>query len=204
MHLSQRCLSYDITFSKPLSQSSEKKNDSLLFVWKNPDELIAFEDFYEYIGSVTEKEIWRNELQTHFSVFREYSFSGDRCYIGELTEGVGFIVSARYHGIVAAIQRGIPCIGFDLCPKIRSIMRECGIEDFCIKLNEIGKIRPLLKRAQQHKKNIVSLQQGYSERATASILKSIDTANQVISQHLEAGEWPISCNFDSYQRCVVI
>lgn len=185
MHLPPKCLSYDITFASPLSTTSEKKDDSVLFVWRDPSELLEFDDFREYIGSVTHRNVWFNEIKTNFRVIHEKSFFGDKCNIEEITNGIGFIVSARYHGVVAAIQRGILCIGIDLCPKIRSIMKECGIEKFCLKLNEVGEIKSLIKDARQRKADIFSLQQEYSKKATTGILKSIETAKNKIPEHME-------------------
>jgi hypothetical protein len=147
MRLPSDCLSGDLTFSSPLRPVKSVPEKRLLFVWRNPEELLNFPDFREYIGDCTSASQWERILANGFEDIVRDDFSARTCTIGELTERVGFVVSGRYHGIVAAIQRGIPCIGIDLCPKIRAVMRDCGIEEYCLKMRQVDQLAERIDRA---------------------------------------------------------
>jgi hypothetical protein len=185
MHLPISSLSYDVTFLSPLPSLAKSNDNSALFIWRDPDELLKYEDFRKYIGDVRKKQAWLNRLKPYFKNIYESTFHTNKCNIEEITNNISFIVSARYHGIVAAIQRGIPCIGIDLCPKIRSIMKDCGIEEFCLKLNDTDKIESLINDANRHKNEIVSLQCAYTKKAITGVLASVETAKNIISRYIE-------------------
>jgi polysaccharide pyruvyl transferase WcaK-like protein len=188
MHLHENCLSYDITFSLPLPELTAKPKNTVLFIWREPDELFKYTDFCEYIGNLTTKSEWRSVLEPEFNTIKEDSFFSTSCNIENLTDNVNFIVSARYHGIVAAIQRAIPCIGIDVCPKVRSLMVECGLEDYCIKIGDLAKLKDLIAKSKKERNKIRSLQRNFTKKANAGISSAIKIAKDTLSIVMEKND----------------
>ena len=99
---------------------------------------------------------------------------------------MGFIISARYHGILAAIQRGIPCIGIDLCPKIRSLLKESGLEEFCLKLNEVDKLEEKIKKCREDSERIREKQLDFVAIATAKVTEDVEFAMSRIKKVVQS------------------
>lgn len=176
MHLSNIERSYDVTFSKPLKrvEYSEVNSDKLFFVWRDGQELIKNEKFKNYIRRGSSKEEWDLCLREHFTDIIEDDFQTDGDDIEERIEGCGFVVSGRYHGIVAAIQKGLPFIAIDICPKIRALVTECGLEEYCIKISEIDKVDKLIEKAKKNVSVIREKEYAYCDLAYSTLLKQID------------------------------
>jgi glycosyltransferase involved in cell wall biosynthesis len=167
--------SYDLTFARPLPMNSDPDFNKAFFVWRNPDKLFAYPDFKKYIGVDGEYSTWKTKLSGEFSRIEEDNFSTEQCGIEQLVSNCGFVISARYHGIVAAIQRGVPCIGIDLCPKIRSLMREVGLEEYCLKVGETGAIRHLIRKAKKEHLAIRKKEIAYCSKARETVLGHINS-----------------------------
>ena len=114
----------------------------------------------------------------------EDDFQTTECYIDELSQGCGFIISARYHGIIAAIQRGIPCIGIDLCPKTRALMEEVGLAEYCLKIADFGKLPELVRKAKTERCDIIRLEQIYCKKATELLSIHLSEINKIIRDFL--------------------
>jgi hypothetical protein len=177
--------SYDVTFSDPLHPSKGINESRALFVWRDPSELLEFSDFRRYIGAVVSKEDWNRELLERFTSVEYGVFETTEMNIDKCTEDIGFVVSARYHGIVAAIQRGIPCIGIDLCPKIRALMSECGIEEFCLKCANLDELTGLVDKAQAQRNSIRKRQLAFTSRAHDAVVRDMEFAAGRISRCLQ-------------------
>ncbi|RKY08006.1 MAG: hypothetical protein DRP56_04790 [Planctomycetota bacterium] len=167
--------SYDLTFAGPLPTNSEPDFNKAFFVWRDPDKLFAYPDFEKYIGVDGDYTTWKTKLSGEFSRVKEDNFSTKQCGIEQLVSDCGFVISARYHGIVAAIQRGVPCIGIDLCPKIRSLMREAGLEEYCLKPGETGPLCHLIRKAKREHLDIRKKQSAYCSKARQAVLGHINS-----------------------------
>lgn len=182
MNLSLNNKSYDITFSYPLQYKKVLKNDIVLLIWREPGKLYHNKMFEKYIGEITRKDEWINVLKEEFNYIVEDSFKTKKYYIDKLTKKVGFIVSGRYHGIIAAIQRGIPCIAIDICPKIRALMDECGLNDYCLKIGDISKLSNTIEKAKKCKEIIRKMQKDFTLKANITVSRHIKIANEVINK----------------------
>lgn len=189
MDLNDSFLSRDVTFLKPLKWLDVINDSVCLLSWRF--DVLGLKkshlNFDNYIGEQTEKEIWDNLLSKLFKSVVQNDFSTTSSDISIIMDGVGFVVSARFHGIVAAIQKGIPCIGIDVCPKIRTLLEDCGLSDYCIKLSEVDKLPSLIKKAQQDTSKIRSKQKNYRDNANRTIINHFDS---VRSKILELGFKP--------------
>lgn len=186
MNLNEKNRSYDMTFFDPLPVSAKYNLDSVLFIWRPPSALLHYDDFKRYIGKVTEEKRWFEILKSKFNTIYRDNFITKKNNINDLTDNVGFIISARYHGILAAIQRGIPCIGIDLCPKIRSLLKESGLEEFCLKLNEVDKLEEKIKKCLEDSERIREKQLDFVAIATAKVKEDVEFAMSRIKKVVQS------------------
>ena len=117
------------------------------------DGKILNKQFGDYLGKIPYNdsskclELYKKILSDYgdltIDLYRVRDFSFMKIY--ERFKNTDLIVSMRYHGVVAAIQLGIPCIAIDIYPKVRTLMTDCGLEKYCIKINEYNKIGELMK-----------------------------------------------------------
>ena len=173
----------DITFFNPLSFDGIYGND-ILFVWRDKDfdgSLYSKEHWKKYIGEYTSKQRWIENIKKISSSKIVYS-SFDSCdnSVNPLIKNVGLIVSQRYHGIIAAIQKGIPCIALDICPKIRAIMDESGLGDFCIKISQVDKFSSLYERCMNEKDNIREKMFLYKEKSKQLVTNAGNKCKNII------------------------
>lgn len=182
MHLPADHRSVDLTFLEPLAELRPWRPRRALFVWRDVDELLRFPDFREYIGPVASRETWKGKLAGVFNSVLEHSFQTRQANIDALTGDVGFIISARYHGVVAAIQRQIPCIGIDLCPKIRALMQEAGLEEYCLKIGEADSLRKRVAQALADRDRIRSRQRQFTETSHSTVCRHVAWAKAKIKE----------------------
>lgn len=64
------------------------------------------------------------------------------------------VIAMRLHPVVMSVKNGIPVIGLMYDRKVRSMMRECGLEEYCLDLDTVseGEISGLLDRVMQDQK----------------------------------------------------
>lgn len=182
MHLAPHHRSADLTFLEPLTELRQWRPRRALFVWRQVGELLHFPDFREYIGPIASGETWKEKLTGLFDSVLEHSFHTRQANIDELTRDIGFIISARYHGVVAAIQRQIPCIGIDLCPKIRALMQEAGLEEYCLKMGDADSLRERVEQALADRDHIRSLQRQFTETSHSTIRRHVEWAKAQIEE----------------------
>ena len=170
--------SYDLTFSKPIYWAV--KNDvnfkKAFFVWRDGHELLNNVKFSKYICNGSSYSEWKNVIDKKFDLIVEDDFQTRDDNIDERIADAGFVISGRYHGIVAAIQRGIPFIAIDICPKIRALINECDLEEYCIKISEINKLEGLIDKALVNVDYIREKEKIYLEKANCVLLKQIQQA----------------------------
>ena len=170
--------SYDITFAKPLDVVPvETVNFNKLFlVWRDGHELIRNEQFNNYIQPGSSYEEWKYVINNNFTDIVEDDFQTGDDNIEERISDCGFIISGRYHGIVAAIQKGIPFLAIDICPKIRALLHEVGLEEYCIKISEIDKAQELILKAKNNLEEIRKIENAYCVKANDILKKQIRKA----------------------------
>ena len=180
MHLSEIERSYDLTFAKPLifSNDNETNINKVFFVWRDGCELLNNKNFYDYIKLCKDDayDKWKTIIERHFAEVKEDNFQTQENNIDERLVDCGFVISGRYHGIVAAIQRGVPFIAIDICPKIRALTVECGLEEYCIKISDVSKIDYLINKAQNERGLIREKEFVYTKKANEVLLNQIANA----------------------------
>lgn len=178
MHLSNIERSYDLTFSMPLEWTEENQTDKnkVFFVWRDGKELLNNAQFAEYICPGSSFAEWKDAISSNFDRIIEDDFQTRDDNIEERISDAGFVVSGRYHGIVAAIQKGLPFVAIDICPKIRALLEDCGLEEYCIKMSEIDKLDALIKKALRNTCDIREKERLYVELAQRKLLKQIEFA----------------------------
>ena len=177
MHIEKADRSYDLTFAMPLrfGNTDEVSDRKVFFVWRDGQELLDNDKFRDYIKAYDNSayQIWKSKLNLFFDEIKEDDFQTDENNIEERISDCGFVVSGRYHGIVAAIQKGIPFIAIDICPKIRALLEECGLDEYCIKISETDKIESLILKARKDTGKIRDMEHRYAETAHAALSKHI-------------------------------
>lgn len=190
MHLSGVERSYDLTFAMPLNWTDLKivcKN-KLFMVWRDGHDLLYNEKFRTYIrpsGGGDDYDKWKNLIEKHFSEIVEDDFQTKEDNIEERVSDCGFVISGRYHGVVAAIQKGLPFIAIDICPKIRALLEECELDEYCIKISETNKIEELILKAWNNIDAIREKERKYVEKAKMTLLKQIQNVKLEILKSLK-------------------
>lgn len=178
--------SYDITFAEPLSfeENDNLNMNKLFFVWRDGAQLSKNEQFKIYICYENNKEDYMKIICREFTDIISDDFQTYGYDIKNKIGDCGFVISGRYHGIVAAIQKGLPCIALDICPKLRVIMKDCGLEEYCVKINETDKLPHLINKARGEIGKIREKQYYYRQKAFITINDHIKTAKDVIGSFI--------------------
>lgn len=178
MHIDHVERSYDLTFALPLrwTEKGEQNPDKVFFVWRDGHELLPNPKFREYIQPGSSYEAWKAVVNDRFQSVAEDDFQTRDDDIEGRIADCGFVVSGRYHGIVAAIQKGLPFVAIDICPKIRALAEECGLGDYCIKISEIDKAPGLIDRARNEIDSIRQKEKRFIEIANQTLTAQIENA----------------------------
>lgn len=166
MNIFGRTPSYDVTFLAPAASVAERDVAQATLIWREPGVLLQSDDFCSYIGPYAPKEDWKKNISCYFPdiVEDDFQYQVDWNPSGKI--GNPFvIISGRFHGVIAAIQMGIPCIGIDICPKIRAIMRDAKLEKYCLKIGDVAKLPEILRDLSINYEKIISLERVYAENA---------------------------------------
>ncbi len=170
--------SYDLTFANPLKRV-DKLDDAkkqVFFVWRDGHELLSDEQFSKYIENGSSYDEWKEVIQKNFKIIVEDDFQTREDNIEDRISGSTFVVSGRYHGIVAAIQKGLPFVAIDICPKIRALLKECGLDKYCIKISQIDQLENLIEDACKNIDEIRSKEKEYRDKAYSVLLEQIEDA----------------------------
>ena len=178
MHLYNVERSYDLTFSSPLhwSEKGEVNPKKVFFVWRDGHELLSNSKFKEYIKPGKSYQDWKTIIDKYFTDILEDDFQTKDDDIEERINDSGFIISGRYHGIIAAIQRGIPFIAIDICPKIRALLEDCGLDEYCVKISDVDKVPNLIEKAMNNVDDIRRKEKSYVETASKVLAQQIINA----------------------------
>jgi polysaccharide pyruvyl transferase WcaK-like protein len=188
MHINNMQSSRDITFSDPLEWLDKKdvNTDNLFFVWRDGESFYKFNmnNFIEYGKYKDNFNVFDEIIKSEFKSIQYDNFQVYDDNIEELIIKRGFVISGRFHGIIAAIHKGLPCIAIDICPKIRAIMQDCGLEEYCIKMNEVDKLKNLIRKAKKEMELIREKQLKYRMEAIDIINKDIHFAQKEVGKYL--------------------
>lgn len=182
MRLKPETRSFDVTFFSPLMPKRTPGTKRVLFIWRAPGELLESPDFRQYIGPVATESDWLDVVERTADSVTHHDFGCNDNPIEALTDGVDLVVSARYHGLAAAIQRGIPCVAVDLCPKIRALMEECGLGSFCLKIGETGRIAEAVERCLDEAENVAERELEFTARAHTKLRQDVEMARGAIAR----------------------
>lgn len=187
MHISNLERSYDITFASPLLWRNENEIDlsKLYFIWRDGKELTNNKQFKEYICYKNVKDDWECLLRNNFSEIIQDDFQTSEANIQERISQSGFIISGRYHGIIAAIQSGLPFIAIDICPKIRALTKECGLDEYCIKISDIESISDLIQSAKLNIQEIRKREKLFCTQAVLTLQNQINIAKKKIFKRIK-------------------
>lgn len=163
----------------------ELSTKDVFLVWREGTELLENNKFNEYIQYNKVKDKWREVLNKNFDTVWEDDFQTEDDNIEDRINGKGFVISGRYHGIVAAIQKGIPFIAIDICPKIRALTRDCGLEEYCIKISEVGKLQCLIERANLNLADIREKEYQYRKEAEKKLNNQISVMEECIMRAIK-------------------
>ncbi|MGB8452826.1 MAG: glycosyltransferase [Anaerocolumna sp.] len=178
--------SYDLTFASPLSflDSGSLNMSRLFFVWRDGQDLLWNEQFHKYICYENKTDEYNRIIAEEFEEITADDFQTCGDDIENRMGNCGFVISGRFHGIIAAIQKGLPCIAIDICPKIRALMKDCGLEEYCIKINETDKLKKLICKAKSESEIIRKKQLAYREKAIATLTKHITDVKAAVDKAL--------------------
>lgn len=183
MGLGEKNKSYDCTFIEPLkwNERQDMNESKLFFVWRDGYELLSNEQFNDYICyEEGVDEAWKSLIHSHFTEIVADDFQTNEADIEERIAGAGFVISGRFHGIVAAIQKGIPFIAIDICPKIRILAQDAGLEEYCVKINEVDKAEALIEKARNEVELIREKEAQYREKAYHKMQRDVGVAYEAI------------------------
>jgi len=176
----------DVTFFDPLPTQNNLGN-KVLFVWRDNDfdnVLYGKKVWKDYIGDYISANDWKKEISSVGEI-KNHSFDTSKNEINNLMKDVGLVISQRYHGIVAAIQTGTPCIALDICPKIRAIMEDVGLNDFCLKIGEIKKFKELYSRCLDEREGIRIKMAKYKNKSFEAVKDAAEIAKNKIRETLK-------------------
>lgn len=175
--------SFDISFKSPLPIRDEIVSmENCLLIWRTPNEnMLRDEKFSLYQRAKYDYYDWESIIKKRFKKVDIIDFSTYNKHVIEKLKNASFIISGRYHGIIAAIQQGIPCLAIDICPKIRSLMKEVGLERYCLKLDEFNKLDILIEDILSNSSSMRKAQLKFREIAVKTITEQVEFAKfQVI------------------------
>ncbi len=183
MGLGQKNKSFDATFIEPLEwcEKQELDSDKLFFVWRDGHELLENDQFHKYICyEDTVNETWQDIIHRNFTTIIEDDFQTTEADVEERIKGCGFVITGRFHGVVAAIQKGIPFIAIDICPKIRMLADDAGLSEYCVKISETHRIDELIEKARNNIDEIRQKEKQYTLAAHEVMSEHVNVAYEAI------------------------
>ncbi len=187
MGIPVRECSYDVTFAIPLDWCLEERNmGKVLFIWYEED--IRQSELYNIY--TCNEDFYFNCLQILYQKFSNIEINNFRTLdynVENIISDCGVIISGKYHGIVAAVQRGIPCIAIEMSTKLRDIMNDCGLGEYCITTLEIEKLPYLIDKINKEYNIIRQKQYAYRNKANQRMLRCYEKIKRKISKYVDVG-----------------
>ena len=177
--------SYDITFVDPLPWREIVCMNSVLLIWYIDDIVTnSLYDRYTYLENRPCSECY-DYLTKKFEKVRVSSFHTGSSDILSVIGDSGIVVSSKFHGIVAAIQMGIPCIAIEVANKLRIIMDDVGLGKYCIAVDEVNRIPELIEELLNEKDEVREKQYTYREHAHYIMQKQYLEIKDVIEKFVK-------------------
>ncbi len=177
--------SYDVTFCNPLPWIvSPSKSSRVICVFYEED--LKTNPLYDRYtcGEDFEKKLF-DLVSGYFNVVEMNDFQTKSCNIAEIITDADCVISGKFHGIVAAIQRGIPCIAIDMSAKIYDIMRACRLGQYCIPKNELNRVPELLRQIDREYEDIRQKMYNYRTRANLVMQKQYTEMKEIIRDYVK-------------------
>lgn len=175
----------DVTFYDPISLQKIEDNQNITLIWRYDFKALYKHSkvWSKYVGGYMEANTWEKELAKRGPV----STLDFRTQVHDpllYREKASVIVSQRYHGVVLAIQAGIPVIAIDVCPKIRAIMQEADLNDFCIKVTDFKKAPELFDRCKDEQEIILEKMHTFTNKKKILVRNAAENAKRIIGEVL--------------------
>lgn len=185
MGISNRECSYDVTFAIPLDWGMEERNmEKVLFIWYEED-ISSSELYNDYTCN---KNFYFDCLQILYQKYSKVeisNFQTSNYEVQNIITDCSLIVSGKYHGIVAAIQSGIPCIAVEMSTKLRDIMNDCDLGEFCITTQELEKLPDLIDKVRKEYNMIRQKQYIYRNRANQRMIQCYKEIKEKIQEYVD-------------------
>lgn len=97
-----------------------------------------------------------------------------------LYKKIGLMLGMRLHSLVFAVQNNIPPIGISYTPKIQRFFDDMNLQEFCLGINDHDKLSGLVERANNDKKRIGPVLDGYNDHAHRAVARYIDNVVETI------------------------
>lgn len=175
----------DVTFYNPIHPQKIKNTKNITLLWRYDFKALYkhSKKWSKYIGAYIQQDIWEKELAKKGPV-STLDFRTASPFPLPYIEDASVIVSQRYHGVILAIQAGIPVIAIDVCPKIRAIMQEADLNDFCIEVTEFEKAPTLFDRCKDEQEIILEKMHTFTNKKKIVVRKAADNAKRIIGKIL--------------------
>lgn len=162
----------------------QKKGDNIIFVpFSNFDKLYNHNPVWpRYIGNVKPWSAWEDVIDIFGSRVVAYHGKDGEDVDKTLNSfnNAKLVVSARYHGVLLAIQRRIPVIAIDITPKIKAVMKALGLEDYCLRLGETDRFTEAYNSAMQNKESIKEKMAIFTESKSKMVKDAAKNAQDIL------------------------
>ncbi len=100
----------------------------------------------------------------------------------DLYRNLRVLVGMRLHSLVFAVQNGIPAIGIAYAPKVRRFLAEVGLEEYCLGVDEPGRLGELHAMALRNSREISDRMMRYTEEARLAATGLIEALKEKLSR----------------------
>lgn len=100
----------------------------------------------------------------------------------DLYRNVRVMVGMRLHSLIFAVQNGIPVIGIAYAPKVRRFLAEVGLEEYCLGVDEPGRLRELHEKALRNSREISDSMMRYTDEARLAATGLITALKETLSR----------------------
>lgn len=98
----------------------------------------------------------------------------------KIYENIHVMIGMRLHSLVFAVQNAIPIIGIAYTLKVRRFFEEVGLQDYCLGLEEYGRLGEVFASAVKNRGNISEALRRYTAQSNASITAEVERVKNII------------------------
>ncbi|OPY81032.1 MAG: Polysaccharide pyruvyl transferase [Syntrophorhabdus sp. PtaU1.Bin058] len=111
---------------------------------------------------------------------KDIAARNSRIFNIKLYNQTGIMVGMRLHSLIFAVQNGIPPIGISYAPKVERFFDDMDLKEFCLGINEYGRLYDLIEKAEDNKERIKTALDRYNNNANMAVSEHIDNVIDVI------------------------